>query len=235
MTKAMLKIGRRLFSLRSFTPLPIILLIFFVFPPLNLGGAAPAILACGLVISFLGILIRAMAVGFAHSGTSGRENFLRADRLNTTGLYSMCRNPLYLGNILMFNGLVIVYGNPFALLVCNLFLWLQYYLIILSEEASLCEKYGHEYLDYRTRVPRRLFPRPRRYRGPELTFRWKRMLVKENSSILNWGVMLTLILAFRDYSLNRHVDQPWVFILMLAFFILLYFLIKFLRKMWFQS
>jgi protein-S-isoprenylcysteine O-methyltransferase Ste14 len=233
MRKSMQKLGRWLFSIRSFTPVPIILLIFFFFPPFALGRAALPVMMGGLFISSLGILIRAMAVGFAHSGTSGRESFLRADRLNTTGFYSMCRNPLYLGNILMFNGLVIVYGNPWALLVCNLFLWSQYTMIILSEEAYLVETHGEEYRQYRARVPRRMIPRLQRYRGPELTFRWKRMLVKENSSILNWGVMLTLILAFRDYSLNRLPAGLWVYVPMLAFFVLLYLGIKFLRKRWF--
>jgi len=227
------RMGRFLFRWRSYTPLPLILVIFLCVPPRDGGGFAPFLVAGGLGVSFLGIFIRVLAVGFAHSGTSGRESFLRADRLNTTGLYSMSRNPLYLANILMFNGLVIVYGNLFALLLCNLFLFGQYHLIIRSEESYLRDKYGEDYRVYCERVPR-LLPRFSGFRSPGLEFHWRRVLVRENSSLLNWGIMLILILLLRGVRLTGVITHPWRYAGAVAGFVLLYLTIKALRKRWFE-
>src|SRR5262245_26050620 len=57
-------------------------------------------IAC-LCISLIGLGIRFVVHGYALEGTSGRNTREQiADNLNTTGLYSLVRHPLYLGNIL---------------------------------------------------------------------------------------------------------------------------------------
>ena len=111
-----------------------------------------------------------ISVGYAGSGTSGRENFLKAESLNTTGLYSLVRNPLYWGNGLIFAGLLTVYANPMALAIFVVFLFLQYHFIVLAEETFLCERYGQAYADYCGRVNRWL-PRFRDYARPGRSFR----------------------------------------------------------------
>src|SRR5688500_12554162 len=51
------------------------------------------------LLSLFGLWIRAKTVGHVPGGTSGRNTASqRAHHLNTTGLYSIVRNPLYLGN-----------------------------------------------------------------------------------------------------------------------------------------
>jgi protein-S-isoprenylcysteine O-methyltransferase Ste14 len=140
MLKWMIKVGNVLFKWRSFTPIPLIALVFVIFKPVNLNEKNIILNLGGLLISLLGEMIRIIAVGYSFTGTSGRETFLRADALNTTGIYAIVRNPLYIGNFLMFTGIVIVFSNAFAVLVFALFLILQYYFIILSEENFLQEK-----------------------------------------------------------------------------------------------
>ncbi len=150
-----LRLGKSLFRFRSFTPLPLILLTFVFFRPLS---PAPPWTFVGVAVAFLGEGLRLASVGFAGSGTSGRESFLKADSLNTTGLYSLARNPLYWGNMLIFAGLLIVFANPWALALFVVFLFLQYHFIVLAEESYLREQHGRAYQEYCGRV-RRWLPR----------------------------------------------------------------------------
>ena len=54
--------------------------------------------AC-IALAFVGLAIRVFTVGFVPAGTSGRKHDGQiAETLNTTGIYSLTRNPLYLGN-----------------------------------------------------------------------------------------------------------------------------------------
>lgn len=61
-----------------------------------------------VLVAFSGLALRVATVGFAPSGTSGRNTAeQRADTLNTSGLYSAVRNPLYLGNMITLFGFVL--------------------------------------------------------------------------------------------------------------------------------
>ncbi|MCP5107562.1 MAG: lipid A phosphate methyltransferase, partial [bacterium] len=86
-----------MFKHRSFTPVPFIVLVFIVFKPIDMGEENIIIAVGGLLLSFLGETIRVVSVGYAYAGTSGRETYLRAESLNVTGIYSIVRNPLYIG------------------------------------------------------------------------------------------------------------------------------------------
>jgi protein-S-isoprenylcysteine O-methyltransferase Ste14 len=58
-----------------------------------------------LFVSFFGFFIRCYTIGYVPEGTSGRnEKNQKADSLNTDGIYSLMRNPLYFGNFFMYLG-----------------------------------------------------------------------------------------------------------------------------------
>ncbi len=85
-------------------------------------------------------------------------------RLVTGGVYSYCRNPMYLGYLMLFLGLAII-TNSFFILVLSTAgtgLFLLFY-IRLHEEKVLARRFGEEYLKYRSRtpflMPLRLVPR----------------------------------------------------------------------------
>lgn len=194
------KAGEFLFKFRSFTPLPLIVVVALCFKPHPWTNTKFLTITAAVFIILAGQLIRSLAVGFAGSGTSGRESFFRADSLNIDGLYSLVRNPLYIGNIFIYNGLLVLYGNWTAALLFNLFLIGQYRLIIASEEYYLRKRYGAEYDNYLQHV-KRLMPRLTGYRKPQVPFNVKKVIFKENDSVFNWLFMLLLISLYKDFQI----------------------------------
>jgi len=148
-------------------------------------------------------------VGFAGSGTSGRESYFKADSLNMDGLYSIVRNPLYIGNILIFNGLLILYGNLIAGLIFNVFLISQYLLIIFSEEHYLKQVYGDQYFKYLQQV-NRLFPKLTGYRKPAISYNLKKVIFKENDSVFNWLLIYVLIVIYKDLQGSAFQDRNYL-------------------------
>ncbi|MCX6558171.1 MAG: isoprenylcysteine carboxylmethyltransferase family protein [Candidatus Aminicenantes bacterium] len=202
-----LRFGKFLFKFRSFTPLPLIALTFIFFKPLS---PAPLWTAIGLIVAFAGEGIRMISVGYAGSGTSGRESFLKAESLNTTGLYSLARNPLYWGNTLIFAGLLTMYAQPLALVLFIVFLFLQYHFIVLAEEEFLLQQHGQAYADYRVRVNRWL-PRTANYLPPGHRFDGRKVFFKENDSCFNLLMAALLILAWKDKVFSGRLSRPWFF------------------------
>jgi protein-S-isoprenylcysteine O-methyltransferase Ste14 len=221
-----LRLGKFLFRFRSFTPLPLILLTFLFFKPLS---PAPFWTFFGLAVAFLGEGLRMASVGFAHSGTSGRESFLKADSLNTRGLYSLARNPLYWGNMLIFSGLLILFANPWALALFVVFLFLQYHFIVLAEESYLREQHGRPYEEYCAGV-RRWLPRFNRWEPPTGPCNWKKVLFKENDSCFNLLLGALLILAWKEKYFCGRLLRPLPFALAAAGLVLIYAAIKVLKK-----
>ena len=221
-----LRLGKFLFRFRSFTPLPLILLTFLLFPPLS---PAPAWTWAGLAVALAGEALRMASVGFAGSGTSGRESFLKADSLNTTGLYSLVRNPLYWGNVLIFSGLLAAYSNPWALALFVVFLAAQYHFIVLAEESFLRRVYGQAFDDYCRRA-HRWRPRFDRWAPPAGRFDWKKVLFKENDSCFNLLLGMLLIAAWKERRFAGTVrHRPW-FAGAAAVLLLIYIGIKVRKK-----
>ncbi len=223
------KIGNFLFKHRSFTPIPLIALVFIIFKPINLNERNIILNLAGLLISLLGETIRIFAVGYSFTGTSGRETFLRADALNTTGIYAIVRNPLYIGNFFMFTGIVIVFSNVFAVFVFALFLILQYYFIILSEENFLKKKYGESYESYCRQV-RRILPTFKNYKRNQNPFSLQKVIFKENDSIFNMLMMLLLVLLYKERIFNGQINQPIFYIIPGGILVALYVMIKIIKK-----
>ena len=160
--------------------LPIILLSYvgFTFPfgshTLDLFWE----IGCFLV-SLLGLAVRILTVGSIPGGTSGRNTSRRrADVLNTTGMYSIVRHPLYLGNYLIALGASLFPRTWFLPIIVSLAFILHYERVIFSEEEYLVRKFGEEFRTWAARVPT-IIPRFRNYQPPELSFSWKAALRRE--------------------------------------------------------
>ena len=142
-----------LFSNRSFTPIPLVLVILY------LSSLSYPYFIIGIGLILVGESIRIYGVRFAGGATRTRE--VGAPSLCTSGPYSRCRNPLYLGNMIIYCGVVLMAGGQFLwplLFIVFFFFMLQYSMIISLEEETLVKLFGNEYQLYRESVPR-LFPR----------------------------------------------------------------------------
>ncbi len=223
------KIGNFLFKHRSLTPIPLIILVFIIFRPIDLGKKNILINLVGLLISLLGEIVRIIAVGYAHKGTSGRESYLRADRLNISGIYSIVRNPLYIGNFFIFTGLVIVFFNIFAVFTFVIFLILQYYFVILAEESFLKEKYGLEYEIYCQQV-NRIIPTFRGYKKNQNPFNLKKVVFKENDSVFNMLVMYLLVLLYKEKVFSGIIRNPFLYIIPGVVLSIVYIVVKVIKK-----
>ena len=142
-----------LFSNRSYTPIPIALSIIYFSNP------SFPYFVCGMTLVLIGELIRINAV--SHAGGITRTMNVGAPSLCTSGLYSRTRNPLYLGNMVIYLGIVLIAGGENVFLmgaVVFFYFTFQYIMIISLEEETLKKLFGDEYISYMNNVPR-LFPR----------------------------------------------------------------------------
>jgi len=105
-------------------------------------------LALGFLV--LGEGLRFYAVGFIGRRSRTREGHVGA--LVDVGPYARLRNPLYVGNLLLWAGFGTV-GWPAALVVVPMLL-IHYHFIVAWEERQLASQIGRSYVDYCARVPR---------------------------------------------------------------------------------
>ena len=182
------KVGRFLFRIRSYTPLPLLLLMLIYVDP-----SIPSVLAGGLMVG-IGELIRLWAVGYA--GSSTRTRSLGAARaLVTTGPYAHVRNPLYLGNGLLSAGICVISGVYWIIPLFVIGYLVQYVPIVRSEENYLHQSCGDLYAAYYEQVPR-WWPSFRRYSdASEHDFSWTRALKSESRTLMAiFGVCCLLAL-----------------------------------------
>ena len=149
----MMDIRKFFFQYRSFTPIPIALMIIYF------AGANSTHRVAGILLLLLGEGIRIWAV--SHAGGATRTREVGAPSLCTSGPYAQTRNPLYVGNMLMYVGIVLIAGMPnelFAATATAVFFVVQYSLIVSLEEETLDKLFGKEYSNYKQNVPP-IFPR----------------------------------------------------------------------------
>jgi protein-S-isoprenylcysteine O-methyltransferase Ste14 len=77
-----------------------------------------------------------------------------AHSLQTRGIYSVSRNPMYVGLTLLYTGLSLVMGNWWNLILLPLLLVIVQEYIIKREEKYLTRRFGQEYLNYKLKVRR---------------------------------------------------------------------------------
>ncbi len=74
--------------------------------------------------------------------------------LITTGLYKISRNPMYMGLLTVLAGYAIYLGSLTPFLGLPVYYFIVTEMQIKPEEAILEDKFGQEYLDYKSKVRR---------------------------------------------------------------------------------
>ena len=82
-------------------------------------------------------------------------------RLVTQGLYSVVRNPIYLGELLWSLGWAVLWGSTTGVLLVPLW-YAGFLLFVMLEEEDLEDCLGEPYKRYKERVPGRILPRRHR-------------------------------------------------------------------------
>jgi len=149
----MVSIAKKFFNYRSYTPIPFLILMFV------LQKATIQSMIIGFLIAICGEFIRLWGVSWAGSETRTTGG-VGGTYLIVNGPFAYVRNPLYVGNILLYTGFGVMSLAlfPYLQIAALLFFLLQYYLIVKEEESFLTEKFGEEFKNYLQNVPR-FFPR----------------------------------------------------------------------------
>jgi protein-S-isoprenylcysteine O-methyltransferase Ste14 len=173
-----------------------------------------------LGVSILGEIIRVMTVGFAPRNTSGRNtvNGQIADELNTTGIYSILRHPLYLGNFFMWLGPVLFLRSISFTVIFGLLYWIYYERIMFAEEQFLRKKFGDIYDKWSEKVSS-FIPWSFNFIPPKLPFSLRNVLKREYNSFINIFAIFIILDLFRNLFLSERVylTEMWVWIFAGAF------------------
>lgn len=165
-----------------------------------------------LGVAALGALIRIFTSGWAALGTSGRvKKAAEAAELNTTGPYSLVRNPLYLGRIVNYTGLAMLSGSWVFGALTLLLSILVYERVSIYEEEFLRGKFGQAHADWADNVPA-LLPRFGGWVRPKYRFWWKRMIWRERQKVFLLGTALFLYwLARNGFDIGGiGPDRQWI-------------------------
>lgn len=153
-----------------------------------------------IFLSFIGLVIRSISIGTTPKGTSGRntKEGQVAESLNTTGIYSTVRHPLYLGNYFMWIGIVFFTYNWAFVILVTLAFWLYYERIMFAEERFLERKFGDSYMNWANKTPS-FIPCFRKYIKNIVPFSFVSVLRREYSGVLATVVGFVFIDDLRRY------------------------------------
>ena len=225
--------GNFAFRWRSYIPL--ILAIFYLVvlltvPSLEINQNRRWELLCCL-IAFAGLALRVYAVGFVSQGSSGR-NVLeqRAHALNTSGVYSLIRHPLYLSNFIIWVGVAMFTAYPWIIFVSIAFFWSYYEKIMFAEEEFLRREYGEVYLRWANITPAFMPYNLFLWRKPQAPFSWKNAVRREYSGFFAIVSVFSVIKLIKDSVAAERivVNGLWFFIFIASF--LVYLCVMYLKK-----
>ena len=139
--------GAWLFRYRSFLPVPLALILVLVRAG-QVDGVA--VITLGALIVLAGQLLRLWAV--RHIGTISRTRTTRYGPLMTAGPYAVVRNPLYVGNWLLWTGFAVWSRLLWMVPVAWCIFFFQYRAIAQWEAAFIRSKYPGAYDEYAREV-----------------------------------------------------------------------------------
>lgn len=184
-----------------------------------------------LGISMAGVALRVATVGYVPKRTSGRNTGKGqvADELNTTGTYSVVRNPLYLANGVILTGLLLATGSLWFTVAGLLACCIHYERVVCAEEAFLMRHFGGRYLAWVEKTPA-FIPKPSLWIPSERRFCLRTAVKREYLTTFELIVAFTLTDYLEDLlSQGRISFEPETTVLCLSA-LLMFFFIRYLRK-----
>ncbi len=187
-------ISQTVFKYRSYTPIPFLILML-IFQRATLTS-----LIVGFIIALTGEGFRLWGVSYAGSETRTTGS-VGGTYLVISGAFAHVRNPLYLGNILLYFGIGVMSMAlfPYLQIIALIYFYIQYRLIIAEEEKYLSKTFGEKYVKY-TKAVGRLIPKVKKFEDPSVeqpAFNLKSGLKSEKRSLQAFSaVTIILIILF---------------------------------------
>lgn len=215
----MVKSGTYLFRWRSYLPLLFLPVVVLAFENFNYLGESETFdhlweVFC-VAVAASGLLLRALTVGYVPAHSSGRNTKQQeAHTLDTTGMYSIVRHPLYLGNFLIWLGVVLFAHTWWLVLIAILAFWVYYERIMFAEEEFLRTSFGAEFERWAGRTPA-FVPTLRNWKPQTLSFSWRSLLAREHSTLFATVVTFFFLEVTGDFFAGKmpHADLGWMLLL----------------------
>ncbi|MFN0274888.1 MAG: methyltransferase family protein [Chitinophagales bacterium] len=226
------KQGNFLFRYRGSLPLVLLVVACIVF----VNVAKTSVIPCWFpfvcfAISCLGLITRIYTVGHTPKNTSGRNTKEQiADEVNTTGIYSTVRHPLYVGNFFMWLGAGMLTYHFWFILFFVAFYWIYYERIMFAEEQFLRKKFGELYTSWAQNTPA-FIPAFSKFIPPKYPFSMKKVLRKEVNGFMNVFIVFAIFDLIGFYILHNSFGiENYFWVGGFATCLVAYLIIKILSK-----
>lgn len=167
------------------------------------GQVQAYVLYIAIAISVVGFLVRFYTIGTTPKGTSGRNTKEQiALVLNSTGMYSILRHPLYLGNYFIWLGIAVTTFNIYFIVIMSLLFWLYYERIIFAEERFLESRFGNDYLEWSKSLPA-FIPSILDFKRSETPFSIITVFRREYPSVFASVIGFVFIELVRNFCINK--------------------------------
>lgn len=234
----MIKIGNFFFKYRNLI-FPIFGLSIFIPSPVLFSERVfgdsnfTIALVLGAIIAIAGQVIRALTIALKYIVRGGKNKEVYAQDLVTEGIFNHCRNPLYVGNILMLLGVGLMSNSLyFMIIVVPLFCFI-YQAIVLAEENFLRGKFGPQY-DLYTKKVNRWIPN---FNGLAKTlgsmqFNWRRYIVNEYNTVYLLLVSMLIVTVVYYPPLANLPSNEKIQFFLTGFLLLsvVYLIVRYLKK-----
>ena len=171
-----------------------------------------------LAVVLIGQFVRCMVIGYTPRNTSGRNTKKQvADVVNSTGIYSVVRHPLYLGNFFMWLGVAMISQNIAFVAIFVLVFWLFYERIMYAEEQFLTRTHGDAYSSWASSVPA-FIPSLSGWKPSPRDFSLRNVLKRESVGFLNIFICfyLTSLTASFARGTGFQKSDPWLLMLIVS-------------------
>lgn len=210
--RAAIAYGNFLFKYRNGVFPLVLILLFDLNRPVLAGGSWQSDLwldVVGAAMTVLGLSIRFAVIGLAYIKRGGVNKRIYADNLVTEGIFAHCRNPLYVGNVLMLFGYLVMHNAPLVYLLGGGFTLISYVSIVAAEEHFLKGAFGTAYAAYCRDVPRWWI----RLSGlgatlGSMTFNWRRVILKDYATAM-FAIMIVSGLFAYDVWADIGFPGAW--------------------------
>ncbi|MGZ8191610.1 MAG: methyltransferase family protein [Methylococcaceae bacterium] len=232
MTDLFIQWGNFLFHTRNVLFPVLVAIMLYLWPPVAIDDVTGVYyMTIGLALIIIGQGLRILTIGLSYIVRGGRMRRIYAENLVTDGLFSHCRNPLYVGNVMIVMGFVFIAGNLTGIIVGSLAFMAIYRLIVYSEESFLSTKFGEAYSDFCNDVPRWI----PRFNGLMETiknyeFDWPKVAVKEYGTIMTSLIIPLGLIAYKINLANRLSEYQSILISLAVLIMGAYGFVRFLKK-----